>query len=809
MPVADLRERLQEALADRYRLERELGRGGMATVYLAHDLKHDRDVALKVLHPELAATLGPERFQREIRTTARLQHPHILPVLDSGEAAGQLWYTMPYVEGESLGDRLRRERQLGIEQAVQITREVADALGYAHRQGIIHRDIKPANILLSQGHALVADFGLARAAQESQEQLTSTGMVVGTPPYMSPEQGRTDGQPDGRSDLYSHGCVLYEMLTGEPPYLGNSAHAIMAKRLVDPIPSARRLRATVPPSMDLALQRVLAQTPADRFPDAQTFATALANAAGPSGSEPTPETPPARELTGGRRSHGLAPYVFGLLLTVVAVASLLVALQTLVGSGQRSAVSLSSNAHGQPRATTAVTKSIAVLPLVNVGDDPAQQYFSDGMTDEITTTLGKIPGLRVAARSSAFAFQGKAASPQEVGDKLGVATILEGSVRRAGQRLRVSAQLVNTADGLALWSETYERELKDVFKVQDDIALAIVRALSLRLAGDDTARLAGPRTESFEAHDLYLKGRFYYTKYTEADLRRSLELYRQALALDSTYAPAWAGTADAWSALADDFLAPDDAYPQAKAAARRAVTLDSLLAEAHASLGLVLHQYDWDFVAAEREYQRAVTLNPNAALAYQYYGYVLLSTPGRLDSALTVVRRAESLDPLSAYTLHDVGWVLQLMGRYDQAIEQCRKALELDPHAWLALDVMGRALLLEGRPKEALRVFERAEEPPPRLLAASARALIALGRRAEAERVLHGLEGEAKRHYVRPEAVAEVYVALGEPDAAFRWLDEAYRARSTGVLQLKVEQSWDPIRSDPRFADLVKKAGLP
>jgi eukaryotic-like serine/threonine-protein kinase len=806
-------EQLQAGLVGRYRIERELGRGGMACVYLAHDLRHDRPVALKVLHPELAASLGPERFQREIQTTARLQHPHILPVLDSGEAAGQLWYTMPYVEGENLGDRLRRERQLAVEEAVRITSEVADALGYAHRQGLVHRDIKPANILLSQGHALVADFGLARAAQESQEQLTSTGMVVGTPPYMSPEQSRADGQPDGRSDLYSLGCVLYEMLTGEAPYLGNSPHAIMVKRLTDPIPSARRLRATVPPAIDLLIQRALAQAPADRFPDAQAFATALAHAAGPPGAELRREaSPAASEFThveaSGRRSHRRAPYAFGLLLTSVALAFLLLARHTLVVPG-RSATSSSSDARGQHQAQGVVTKSVAVLPLANVGNDPAEQYFSDGMTDEITTTLGKIPGLRVAARSSAFAFKGEAANAQKVGDKLGVATILEGSVRRAGQRLRVSAQLINTADGLALWSETYERELKDVFEVQDDIALAISRALSLRLGDADTSRLAAPRTESLEAHDLYLKGRFYYAKYTEADLRRGLKLYQQALALDSAYAPAWSGAADAWSALADDFLAPTNAYPQAKVAARRAVALDSLLAEARASLGLVLHQYDWDFEGAEREYKQALALNPNSALAYQYYGYVLLSTPGRLDSALAVVRRAQSLDPLSSYTLHDVAWVLQLMGHYDEAIEQCRKALELEPHAWLALDVMGRALLLEGRPQEALRVLERAEDPPPHLRAAIARALIALGRSVEARRLLRDLEREAHRHYVRPEAIAEVYVALGEPDAAFRWLDEAYRARSTGVLQLKMEQAWGPIRSDPRFAALVKKAGLP
>jgi TolB-like protein/Flp pilus assembly protein TadD len=458
---------------------------------------------------------------------------------------------------------------------------------------------------------------------------------------------------------------------------------------------------------------------------------------------------------------------------------------------------------------TPTSKSVAVLPLVNVGGDPTEEYFSDGMTDELTSALGKIPGLRVAARSSAFTFKGKTADAREVGEKLRVATVLEGSVRRAGPRLRIAAQLVNAADGLSLWSETYERELKDVFQVQEDIARSIAGALRLTLGRELDARLAGGGPRNLEAHDLYLRGRFYYIKYTEPDLRRSLALYQQALARDSTYAPAWAGTADAWSALADDYLPPREAYPKARAAARRAIALDPTLAEAHASLGLVLHQYDWDFAAAEHEYQRAIALNPNAADAYHYYGYVLLSTPARLDSALAVLRRAQSLDPLSAYTLHDLGWVLQLKGHYGEAIEQCRQALELDPHAWLVLDLMGRTLLLAGRPEEALRTLRLVEDPPPHVRAAIGRSLVALGRREEARRVLGELEREAARRYVRPEAIAEVYVALGEPDAAFRWLEAAYLARSTGVLQLQVERHWDPIRSDPRFAALVKKVGIP
>ena len=708
---------------------------------------------------------------------------------------------MPYVEGESLRDRLRREVQLPVEEAVRLTREVADALDYAHRHGLVHRDVKPENILLGDGHARVADFGVARALDAAGgSQLTEAGMAVGTPAYMCPEQA-SGGQMDGRSDIYALGCVLYEMLAGEPPFTGPTPQAILAKRVLEPVPHVRTLREGVPEPLEQAISRALARAPADRFATAAEFARALAR--GPSdGSSDRPWS-----------ARRLLPYTLGFLFASVALVALVLTRGTLFGRGARPAASSLSDSSRPAREAgperVAAGKSVAVLPLVNVGKDPEQEYFADGMTDELTSALGKIPGLRVAARSSAFTFKGKTADAREVGEKLRVATVLEGSVRRAGPRLRVAAQLVNTSDGLALWSETYERELKDVFDVQEEIAKAIAGALQLTLGGERAARLAGGETRSIEAHDLYLRGRFYFNKYTEPDLRRSLALYQQALTRDSTYAPAWAGIADAWGNLADDYLPPREAYPKARAAAQRAIALDPALAEAHASLGLILSSYDWDFAAAEREFQLAIALNPNAATAYHYYGEFLLGTPAQLDSALVVLRRAQLLDPLSAWTLEDVGWVLELKGRYHEAIEQCRQALELEPHAWRALYFMARALILAERPDEALRTLGRAEDPPALLRATAARALVALGRYDEARRVLRELEREAERRYVRPEAIAAVYVALGEHDTAFKWLEQAYRMRSADVTTLDVERHWAPIRSDPRFAALVKKVGIP
>jgi serine/threonine-protein kinase len=424
--VPDLLARLQTVLADRYTVDRELGRGGMAIVFLAQDQKHHRKVAIKVLKPELAAALGRERFLREIETAAGLSHPHILPLHDSGEVDGFLYYVIPYVEGESLRERLDRERQLPLDDALQIAREVADALGYAHRHNILHRDIKPGNILLSGGHALVTDFGIARAITATGGgQLTEVGALVGTPAYMSPEQ--VDGSPyiDGRADIYSLGCVLFEMLVGERPFKGSSLTAVIANRLSSPAPSPRVFRQLVPEAVDASVRKAMAELPADRFATAAQFADALGTATRPSG----------------------------------------------------------------PALVAVPDRSIAVLPFKNQSSDPESEYFSDGIAEEIINALAQLPGLHVAARTSSFAFKGKGADVAEVGAKLKVATVLDGSVRKAGNRVRITAQLVNVSDGYHLWSERYDSELDDVFAIQDHIARAISQRFEVMLASP-TGRFA-------------------------------------------------------------------------------------------------------------------------------------------------------------------------------------------------------------------------------------------------------------------------------------------------------------------------------
>src|SRR5882762_6121690 len=436
---------LQAALADRYAIERELGSGGMATVYLARDLKHRRFVALKVLSPALAASLGADRFLREIELAARLQHPHIVTVFDSGDAGGILWYTMPYVEGETLRARLARERQLPLDVALRIATEAARALEFAHQHGVLHRDVKPENLLLTtDGSTMVADFGIARPWGEMSK-LTQSGVVVGTPAYMSPEQAAGERELDARTDVYALGCVLYEMLAGEMPYSGPNAQAVLAKRLSEPAPSLRTTR-DLPVAIERTVARALARSPADRYASAAEFARALQSI-----------DVPARPIA---RRRWLAAAVLALLATV----------------GVAAAIRFRAGATGP-----ATLASAAVLPFADLSPNRDQAYFSDGLTDELITALSRVEGIGVAARTSSFQFKDRQVDVSEIGRQLHVGAILEGSVRRSGDRVRITAQLVSTRDGYQLWADVYDRELKDVFRVQEDIARAIISALAVKL----------------------------------------------------------------------------------------------------------------------------------------------------------------------------------------------------------------------------------------------------------------------------------------------------------------------------------------
>jgi serine/threonine-protein kinase len=742
-----LEQRLGSGLEGRYVVERELGQGGMAIVFLARDLRHGRKVALKVLRPEVSAAIGAERFLREIQMAAGLTHPHILPVYDSGESDGLLFYVMPSMEGRSLRERLDKEKQLPLDEALRIAREVASALDYAHRHNVVHRDIKPENILLHEGAALVADFGIGKALG-AEGSTTQTGLAVGTPAYMSPEQAGGDRDVDGRSDLYSLGCVLYEMLAGEPPFTGPTPQAVISKRFVSPIPKVRAVR-DIPAAVDEAVTRALARTPVDRFPTAAEFAEAL------------------RSITRDGATPRPTP------------------------------------------AESGATQAIAVLPLTNMSADPENEYFSDGMTDEIINVLAKVPGMQVASRTSSFALKGKKdLDVRAIGEKLGVTTVLEGSVRKIGNRIRIMAQLIKVESGYHLWSETYDRQLEDVFAIQDEISHAIVDALKMRL-GAGAAHVVAP-TKNLEAYTLYLKGKFLANRLTEAGTRKGLEFYQQALMQDPGFAQAYAGIADCWCNLADDWVAPDDAYPRAKAAATRALERDPELAEAMASIGKVLCWHEWEFAKAEQMLRRAIAINPSCAEAHYVLGTTLPAL-GQLGEAIEELRKALALDPLSADVSAWLARFLLYVRDYRGCIAQSEKALELDDENFRAYLYIGSAYLDQGDPERALEWYRRGlglEKAVRSYDALIVRALAALGQREEADAILARLDEESRRGYVRAEIVAMGHAAVGDLDRAFNCLERAYQARSAGLVLLHLDPAYEPLRGDPRYGELVKRIGL-
>ena len=778
-------------MADRYRLERELGHGGMATVYLARDLKHGRLVAFKLLRPDLAAILGAERFLREIQLTASLQHPHILPLLDSGAVDSFLYYVMPYVEGESLRQRLEREGQLSVDEALNIARGVASALDYAHAEGVIHRDIKPENILLYRGEPMVADFGIALAASSAgTERLTGTGLSLGTPAYMSPEQASASHRLDGRSDQYSLACVVYEMLAGEPPFTGATAQAVIAKRFVGPVPSVRVVRPDVPEELDATLQRALAQTPAARFPTAGDLAMSLYGDAATT----------AASRRASRQRRRVRPVVAGAVAATLLAATL-------------GAIALRRHTRPAGAGADASPRSLAVLPFVNVGGDTADRYFAEGMADELTTALFRLPGVRIAARSSAFRFGERRAPASEVGRALGVHAVLEGTVRRSGDRLRVTAQLTSAANGLVLWADQYDRRASNIFDVQDEITHAIVGALRGTLIPSTAGPpLGAPRgTADLEAYDLYLRGRFFWASRGEGGLRKAIDFFGRAVARDPRFARAHAGLAMAYVVLPIFSSVPaDSALTLAERSAARALALDSTLADAHLALAYTL-KMRWQWAESERHFHKALALAPGDAAVHHWYGVYLYAT-GNAREAVAELDRARELDPLSTITGTDLAVALRAAGRFSEGLAAIRRAAELDTTESAARYVLGMIHLALNRPDSALRAFEAARRLGTGLdvrpyVIASYRAL---GQPRTAERAFNELRRAYHERGVRPYDMAVGAMSAGDRPAALDALERAVRERDMFVTEysLPCEPLLDPLKSEPRFVKLLARAGM-
>jgi serine/threonine-protein kinase len=694
-------ETLRAALAGRYEVERELGQGGMATVYLARDLKHHRQVAIKVVRPDVAAALGSDRFLREIDTASSLTHPNILPLHDSGEAGGFLYFVMPFVEGESLRSRLEREKQLPLDEALQIAREVADALAYAHGHGIVHRDIKPANILLESGHAVVADFGIARAVSAaSGDTLTETGMTLGTPAYMSPEQAAGSKQLDGRSDLYSLGCVLYEMLAGQPPFVGPTTESLVHQHLsVAPRP-VTDIRPSVPGWVALALQRALAKVPADRV-NAAVFAAALTRPATDSQPiMPAPETPgpssaPQAAVSSGSRSQ--SPWV-------AAVAALLAV--AALGGALYVARPLWKPAASPPAAAAHPRSAIAVLPFQNLSSDGANAYFAGGLHDELLTQLSKVAALKVISRTSVMGYQATTKPLTQIADELGVGTIVEGSVQVVGGRLRVNVQLIDAANDQHLWADRYDRTLDDAFAIQSDLAQNIVAAVGAALSSDEQGRLATAPTTNPEAYRLYLQGQEYWKRpgYLRQNMELAQQVYEKALALDPDFALAHAAISQVHGHMNWFRYDPSESRLLAqRREAELALKLSPDLPQAHYAMGIVYyHGHKWQ--RALQEVEAASRGLPNNAEILGQVGFIHRRL-GNWNEVFAVFERAVTLSPRDADLEFDMaGQTHEFVRHYADAARAYDRAVALQPdlhvarlfRGWLTVRSDGRTAALRG-----------------------------------------------------------------------------------------------------------------
>ena len=778
---------LGRALSGRYVIERELGRGGMATVLLARDLRHDRPVAVKVMMRDLVAPAGAERFLHEIRFAAQLTHPHVLGVHDSGEADGLLYYVMPYVEGETLRGRLARAGALPLADAVRLLRELADALAYAHGRGVVHRDLKPENVLLSGGHAVIADFGIARALVAATRpdgadapRLTATGVSLGTPGYMAPEQVVGAPDADHRTDLYALGVVAWEMLVGVHPFGERSAQAIVAAHLTEPPAPLGVRRPEVPIALAALVARLLAKEPGERPANAEVVVREL----------DAMSASPGRAATRPRRA----------LLTVAATV-------IVVASAAYAAY------RGMPPAPadTATIRTLAVLPFVNTSGNVADDYFSDGLTDELAHALARVPGLRLAGRTSSYSFKGKAATAQEIGRALDVGALVEGTVRRAGDRLRLTAQLVGTGDGKVLWDSVFESRSGDVFGVQDHFTRAVVEALApaLGTAPADSAMIdVGRGTTDLEAFELYLKGRYYWLARGADNVTRSIEYFRQAIARDPKFARAHAALVLAYNVLPVYLPDPNDSLLFLGAAsAERALALDSALADAQVAAALMLERRYLNFPAAEAHYRRAIALEPFNPFAHQAFGFFLLGL-GHTDEAVAELAMAVRLDPLAKSAGTASSLALTFARRIPEAIAESRRIVALDSTFALAFQTLGAAQVMNGQPDSAVRSLERASALSPGMPGRSARLLFAYaaaGRWADAKRVRAELRSPGGDHSGGVDAAFADFI-FGDREPLVRLLTtEAGQRRWHDQYLFGCNPLIDPLWSDERFLAAMRK----
>jgi serine/threonine-protein kinase len=764
--------------ASRYEIIEELGKGGMGKVYRVEDKKIKEEVALKLIKPEIASDKKTiERFSNELKMARKIAHRNVCKMYDLGEEKGTHYITMEYVPGEDLKRLIRKVGQFSAGKTLFIAKQVCEGLAEAHRLGVVHRDLKPQNVMVDEdGNARIMDFGIARSIKGKG--ITGAGVMVGTPEYISPEQAEVK-EVDQRSDIYSLGVILYEMVTGRVPFEGETPLGIAMKHKSEVPKDPRELNSQLPEDLSRLIMRCLEKDKAKRNQGAGEVRSELEKME--KGIPTTERIIPRRKPTTSKEitvTFRLKKIFIPALVIIILIIAGVIGLKMLP---QKQA-------------------SIAVLPFTDLSQQKDQEYLCDGMVDEIIAKLSKLKDWKVMNRTSVMRYKNSEKDPRVIGRELEVSTILQGSVRIEKDVVRVTAELLNVKDGFQMWSDIYEQKLEGIFMIQSDIAENIVSTLKIELSPEDKERFQKKQTENLEAYNLYLQGRYFWNKRTDEGLKKSVQYFEQAIEKDPGYALAYAGLADSYITLGDwRVLPPKEACPEAKKMAMKALEIDNLLAEAHNAIAYVKLIYEWDWQGAEEGFKHAIALNPNYATAHQFYAE-FLSRMGRHDESLREIKRAQELDPLSLIINAITGWPYGGRHEYDKAIEQYKKTLEMDPDFRPARSYLARAYLRKGMYEDALKEYKLLNRLP-----GMAFTYAKMGRTEEAHQALNELIERSKNTYVSPSAIARVYFALGDNDQGIAWLERGYEERDIGMIGIRKNPVYDNVRSDPRFKALMKK----